>query len=159
MFVYRLAGMQGAQVFPRLIKGGQQVCIPDLEPEEISEIVKQHARYGMVPAKELSRRRDVAKLCYSTDGPINVDQMLATYEINDDKLDDQASERRTATVAAMSDNIGKELGKTFGTHDTLPPTRLEVEVAEDTTGSKSVASGIEVLADPSRTQPRRARAS
>lgn len=157
MFTYRLPG--GTQHFMRRIPAGQQICLDNLQSDEIDVVIKQNAVYGMQPAKEMSRRKGYAGIVYSVgDDPINIDRMLETFNQNDDVRDGEAQERRVTTAAAIGDNIANEMHKATGRpKESLQPKRLEVEVTEETDGKATVASGVEVIADPGSTQPRRAR--
>jgi hypothetical protein len=151
MFVYRLQERQ--QVFAREIKKGQQIKLADLSQDEVERITKQHERYGMVPWKEAHKRKDVVGLVYSTEGPVNMDALLGTFEKNSEIKDDEAQKRRVTTAAAIAENIGNELGKMNGSP--MPPVRLEVEVTESQDGKLGGSSGVEVIANPAKTQPRR----
>jgi hypothetical protein len=155
-FAYREAGKQG-QPFQRTIKAGQQIALENLTSEEVKVIVDQHTRYGMCKAEEFSRRRNFAHLVYS-DAEIDVDRMLQTYEVNDQKLDTDAEKRREHTAAAMSEAIGKEIEKETGVN-VGPPARLTTETVEETPGEGGprVAAGVQVVSRDIKTGRRAAR--
>lgn len=159
VFTYRLPG--GSQHHQRRIAAGQQICLDHLQEEEIESVIKQNAVYGMRPAAEASRRKGFAGLIYSVGkDPINIDRMLETFDSNDETRNAEAQTRREKTAAAMSENIADTLHKATGvSKEKLQPTRLEVEVVEETDGKPTVSSGVEVLANPDKTAPRRARMS
>lgn len=152
VFVYRLQERQQAPI--RSIKAGQQIRLENLDQADVDKIVSQHARYGMKPVEEFSRRKGVTALCYSTKGWMDVDRMLETFDANDDTKNVEAQKRREVTAAAISQSIGKEIGKVSG-GNASPPSRLEVEVIEDTNDSSGMAAGVEVVADMDRTRSRR----
>jgi hypothetical protein len=152
VFAYRLQERQ--QVFVRTIRAGGQICLDNLDKDEIDRIVAQHVTYGMIPAKELSRKKGFTGLVYNVDSEINVDAMLETFENNDKALDGQAQVRREVTAQAIADGIGKEVGKVTKSTG-APPSRLEIEITEDTTDMPTLASGVEVISNPDKVKSRR----
>lgn len=157
-FTYRLGGM--GQHFAKRIPAGQQICLDHLSQPEIDQVVKQNAVYGMRSAKEVSGRRGYAGLVYTTgDAPVNIDQMLESYDINDTVRTAEADQRRMTTANAMSDKIAENLHRATGIEkDKLRPARLEMEVIEETDGKPTVSAGVEVISDMAKNRPRRANA-
>jgi hypothetical protein len=157
VFTYRLPEMQ--QHFQRRIRAGGQILLDHLDQQEIDEVIKQNARYGMQPAQELSRRKGFSGICWRVGEPIDVDRMLATFEINANALTEAADVKRKQTAVAASDNIAETLHRMTGINkESLRPQRLEMEVKEETEGQPTVAAGVEVISNPSANAPRRARA-
>lgn len=156
VFTYRLPG--GAQHFRRDIAPGAQICLDHLQSEEIEAVVKQNAVYGCRKAGDLSGRKGFATLLYSLDNPVRVDPMLETFETNDAAKTAEADERRKRTATAMAQNIADTIHRETGApRENLVPERLEVETIEESTGKPLVSAGVEVLRDPNKTAPRRAR--
>jgi hypothetical protein len=154
VFVYRHREMSNPAM--REIKRGQQIPISDITIEEARAIVKQHEKYGIMDAAELSRRRDFAGLVYSIDKPVDIDQMLASFELNDKDLAKEAQQRREVQAAAISDNVATQLHNLTGMDkENVRPKSLQLEVTEETDGTRSVASGVEVPADPLNVEQRK----
>jgi hypothetical protein len=153
VFTYRLP--ERTQPFSRTIKPGGQIEIGNLDQDDIDYIVKQNEIYGMRPADEVSRQRGFVGIAYSIDKQVHMDTMLSTFEVNDKSLDDQADLRLERTAKAIAENMGREVGKVLGGKDSVPPQRVEIEVTEDTPDGKSIASGVEVIAQPDKVQPHR----
>ena len=145
-FTYRFYG--NPQSMAKLIKAGGQICIDNLEQPQIDDIIRQHEIYGMHKASEASRRKGYAGTCYQLNDPIDVGRMLETFNQNGEVKDAEAEQRRKDTAAAISENIGKEIGKVGGVSD-QPPANLQVEIREDG-DSPNLKSMVEVPADPSR---------
>jgi hypothetical protein len=142
-FTYRLAERQNHLM--RVVKAGQQIVINDLSQEEIAKIIKDNAMYGIKSVAELSRNRGFVGIIYSTDNPIKTDPMLDTLDQNDKVRDAEAAKRRETTAAAISQNMGKEVEKITGTAS--PPSRLEVEITDQSPEGSMQGVGVEVLAN------------
>lgn len=145
-FTYRLPGNLASPT-QKTIKAGQQIEIKDLDRSDIDAIVAQHEIYGMCKAEEFSRRRHIAHLCYSEGAPVDIDRMLQTYEVNDEKLDENAQARREQTAAAVNrlaaETIKKETGVNVG-----PPAKLTMETVKENPGPEEggpLAAGVEIV--------------
>ena len=143
-FTYRLKARE--KLCEEKIPPGAQIRVgsEDFTKDEIDDIIKHHARYGMRPAAEASRIRGFVGLCYSIDKPITLDRILETFERNDVALTERAAERREETANAVAKGIEEKLG--------VPVKRVEVETIEDTTGTPRIAEGLEVVNDQSGTR-------
>lgn len=70
--------------------GGQIVLADDLNQAQIDSIVKQHEKYGLVPADEATNSRTqkrFAGLCYSIDKPVSSARIEALLRGNNTVLD------------------------------------------------------------------------
>lgn len=142
-----------------LIKAGQQICLDNLSNEEIGIVLKQNDIYGIQDAKEISRRKvRYIGICYSIGEPVNIDQMLTTYEANDEALKRRANERIVEQAAAVQEVTAEHLHRTYGVDKDAARPAIESTVIEETQdgGSPAVARGVEVGKTPDFA-PRRAR--
>ncbi len=145
-FTYRFFG--NPQPMAKMIKPGGQICIQNLDQEQINAIIEQNVIYGMHPASEMSRHKGYAGTCYSVDAEINVDRMLETFDQNGQVKDAEAEQRRKDTAAAIAENIGKEIGKVGGVSD-QPPANLQVQIVEDG-DQPTLKSMVEVPKEPGK---------
>lgn len=153
-FTYRHREMSNPAI--KEIRAGQQIPITDLTMDEVDSIVKQHEKYGLRSAKELSTLRGFVGLSYMVDKPVPIDAMLATFETNDSALEQGAQTRREVQAAATSEAVADSLNKLTGIDkEAVRPKNLQLEVTEDTTGTRSVASGVEVPADAKDVDPKK----
>lgn len=155
-FTFRLP-LRGDGFRAPLIKAGQQICIDDHTSDEIKEIIRQNERYGLIDAAEFSRRgRKFVGRIYSIDAPVQMDQMLQTFEGNDHALEEQARERQVLQGAAVQDAIAQNIHQRFGIDKEAARPDVTVETIEDTTdGTPSISMGVEVPSKPDA-EPRRA---
>lgn len=131
------------------IEAGQQIRITDLSTEDIDAIVQHHSLYGLKDARQLSRRKGFTGLCYSVDEEVKIDEMLATYDLNDHELARAAERRRRQEAAAISDNMASALNQMTGIDkEKLRPKTLETQVREVTDGTPAINEGTEVPSDP-----------
>ena len=138
---------------PRWIYAGKQIAIEGSE-EDMQKIVKQHERYGLQHVDDVDLKH-YNGLCYSLNEPVPLDHMLETFEANGRVRAAEAQARREATAARMSAGIAQELHKaTGGDPAKLVPERLEVESRDTETDE---GTGVEVIKEPDKTPPRRAR--
>lgn len=147
-FPFRIPG-RGNGLRQVMIEAGKQVHLDDLTSEEIAGILQQHARYELTDAREYSRRKGRKWLVYSIDKPVNVDQMLQTYEGNDKEMEKEAFERQVKQAAGVQDAIAESLHQMTGADKNAVRPSVEVETIEDTDdGRPSVALGVEVPSNP-----------
>lgn len=160
LFLANLPERPGNSHIKQFIKAGQQIALDGLESNVIEDIVRQHEPYGLRCADEISRIRDFVGQCYRVDKPVPLDAMLSTFETNDSALDELAAKRRQVEAAAISEGIAENLSRITGHEkETVRPVRLEMQTVEDTKDTPSIAAGVEVVNDPARTPPRRAKVS
>ena len=152
-FTYRLPGASAPH--QRTIPAGRQIELDLVKAEHVSEIVKQHERYNMQETAKLSRRKGFVGLCWSTE-PIDIDEMLTTYEINDKALNEDAQDRRELAAAAMSRQMQKDIAEKTG-KDIGPPSVVAMETRTETgdeeEGTK-LAVGVEVPGRPGQKSER-----
>lgn len=138
-FAYRIA--EERQARQETIRAGTQMAIGgELTHDVIVSIIQQHEAYGLRDATTISRMRDFVGLCYSIDKPVPLDNMLYTFEKNDETLNDRAANRREQAAAAIAQNIqssAAELG--------VRVPRTEVETVEETRGQPNVDNRFEIL--------------
>jgi len=124
------------------VRIGSQLCIGDFPLDQIDLIVKQHARYGLVPYKEIKNLRTFAGLCYSVGAPVPLEAILQGVQHNDRALDERAAERREEQAAAISDNITSAMRERG-----VDVPRTELTIVEDTQrgAEPKVAEGFETV--------------
>lgn len=130
----------------RDIPVGQQIVLQGLSPEQKTEIIDQHAKYGMRKAPEVARIKKGATIgmCYHEEHPIKIDVIEEGVENNGVAKNEAAADRRQVVADAIAEEharIGQEAG--------IVHQRTEIEVVEQTTDGKApdVAIGVEVLAE------------
>ncbi len=139
----------------RTIEPGKQVLLGDFDPDEISDIVDHHGKYGMRSVEDASRVQNFVGQYYSIGEPVTIDDMMQQFERNGAELDKAADKRNMDTAVAISDSIASNLSQMTGLEkERLRPTRVELETVEDTLEKPSIAKGVEVV-DPARAKPRR----
>ena len=133
-----------------IIEAGKQICIDDdLTMEEVNFIIKQYQRYDITDAREYSRRKGRVWLVYSIDKPVNLDQMLQTYEGNDKEMEKEALDRQVKQAAAIQDGIAETIHQMTGVDKEAVRPAVEVETVEETSdGRPSISMGVEVPRNP-----------
>ncbi len=101
-FIYRVPGKR--QLARQLIDVGRQIVLAhDLDTPQITRIVDQHAKYGFVDVKEISRTKPFIGLCYSVDKPVDIGALTTAIQHNSDVLDEWGRQLRAeAAVAAAN---------------------------------------------------------
>jgi uncharacterized protein YdcH (DUF465 family) len=157
-FTYRLNSQQ--QPLMHELKAGNQISLTHLSDKEIEDVIKQNRVYGAREAKEVSRRKGFAGIVYKIGAdPINMDELLETFESNDKVREAEAAERLKKSALAMSDNIANTVHRNTGAEkESVRPARVEVETIEVTDGGKpAISQGVEVVRKG--VQPQRGRMS
>jgi len=138
-FIYNAPEVKGSR--KQMIPAGGQMQIHDnMNLQAIDYIVKQHEKYGLVPADKIPREKAFIGLCYSVDKPVNMDQIMTASSQNENVLKEQAVETRKQTAAAIRSQIeDQEVGVSS----------VSVEIIQDeksgmATGER-LAQGIEVI--------------
>lgn len=151
-FIYRRPESQATSP-PLEIPPGQQRSIgTNLTDSDVDFIIRHHAKYGMVPAKEAAKTKDFVGLCYSVDKPISEDNLEVAFDHNEAVLNAIADMNRENTAVAISKSLEDTLEST---HSPVKIGRVEVEVAQETKvgETQKVNAGVEVL--PEGMAPRR----
>lgn len=147
---YRLPGRSyGGKPPCLIIPAGKQAYLEDLTNEDVAFILNDYARYGIIDAREYSRRKGRIWLVYSIDKPVNIDQMLQTYEGNDKEMEKEALDRQVRQAAAIQDGIAETIHQMTGVDKDAVRPAVEVETIEETNdGRPSIAMGVEVPRNP-----------
>lgn len=147
---YRLPGRNHGGKPPCLIiPAGKQACLEDLTHEEVAFVLKDYSRYGITDAREYSRRKGRVWLVYSIGDPVNIDQMLQTYEGNDKEMEMEAFERQVKQAAAVQEGIAENLHQLTGADKEAVRPEVTVETIEETSdGRPSISMGVEVPRNP-----------
>lgn len=128
-FVYRVPGL-GKLHEQKIMPGTQEVIYkPDMSSEIANYIIRQHERYGMVVANEVSRAKAFVGACYSIDTPVDVDKIMSAAKINDKVLIAQGQEFRKNAAVALSDALNSESGG--GVNNLTLITKEEPKVGQD----------------------------
>lgn len=126
-FIYRMP--EDNKPRRQRIKSYAQVVLSgDLTQQHVDAIVKQHVRYGFVPASEIDRTKTFSGLCYSLDKPIPAGIMFKLLDHNKTLLVEEGRKNRREAAVAVSNNINEQTGGGLE--------NLEVEVVEETKGDK-----------------------
>lgn len=158
LFTYRFKD-DTRQHFVKPIEAGRQIRIDNLQSNQITDIVEQNAKYGMRRYDEPRLSVGFSGLLYRVEDAVPMDRMMNSFEINDTVRNAEAQTRRENTAASIADNMGETIHKATGRpKDQVTPARLEMEIVEETDGVPTVSAGVEVIANPAKTQPRRSRA-
>ncbi len=109
------------------IPAGAQVLVWDGAPEVCRSFIDQHARYGLVSARQALRARSFVGLCYAEGSPVPLETMLRTVEANAERLNETSAEVRKASAVAAGvkfrgDNYAAGLPQVRG---------FQVEIVED----------------------------
>jgi hypothetical protein len=146
---FRLPG-RGDGLRRIIIKAGKQECIDDdLTMDEVNSVIKQYERYAITDAREYTRRKGRVWLVYSIDKPVNIDQMLQTFDGNDKEMEKEAFDRQVRQAAAVQDGIAENLHQLTGIDKEALRPSVEVETVEETDdGRPSIAMGVEVPRNP-----------
>lgn len=108
-FTYRLPGSM--QVVRMPIEAGKQVNISNLKQPDLDAIIKQHAKYGLVHAKEAAGKQQFAGYAYSVDKPVTLNQITDKMEHNVDVAVDRANDMRAATTLATAEALQEDAAK------------------------------------------------
>jgi hypothetical protein len=143
-FMYRLPEATPKKA---IIPIGGQVCIGNFGPNELATIIAHNAQYGLLSAKEFSRRRGHVGLVYSIDEPIKLDRIFESFEANGKALDEAAEERRERVAEVVATDIKQTLSNVGAS-----TRRAEVEIVEmgsvqtpDAQGTPRVSTGYEAV--------------
>lgn len=103
-FLYRIPGDNAPKTLE--IPVGQQKMIPkDLSFNEVSAIVAQHSRYGLVAADEIDRSRDFIGHCYSVDKAVDINKIRRAIDHNREVLEERGKVLRQEAALAVNMNI------------------------------------------------------
>jgi hypothetical protein len=86
--------------------GGQIQIAGPLSPDDISYIVDQHAKYGLVRADEVDTNRRFTSLCYSVDKVISTNRLESAMRSNQFILIERGKKQRQE--AAIADAVRME---------------------------------------------------
>lgn len=85
----------------RIDVGTQQLMPGDWLSQDVTHLLQQHARFGLVDAADIQRNRAFVGLCFSLDKPVNMREVMTALATNDAILVERGVElRRRAAVAA-----------------------------------------------------------
>lgn len=125
-FNYRLP--EKDKLFMQKIETGSQIAIK-LEKHEITWVLDQHSKYGLVNVKEVKPKQSYSGLCYSIDSPIPEKLILNAFSVKDDAITDRSLEHRKNTAAMIEKSISeqaREMGIEAGS--------TQIEIEEEKTG-------------------------
>ena len=146
-FLYRL--IEQTKILRQVIPSGRQIQIAgDMNKDEIDYIVGQHAKYGMIPADEISHTKKFHGLCYSVDKPITAPLLNYLREHNQGELVEQGRELRR--IAAI---VSNDLLETALRENDRPEqiTQFEMTIQEDrdiASDLPQLAEGLRVIRNP-----------
>lgn len=89
--------------------GGQVALSDDLNQGQIDNIVKHHARYGMIRADEIDRARPFVGYCYSIDKPVSIATITKAMHHNTTVLMERGRHIRQEAAIAESGRIESAL--------------------------------------------------
>lgn len=143
-FMYRK--LEHHQVLRQDIPMGGQIKIAgDLSPEDITYIVKQYQKYGIVRADEMDSQRKFVGLCYSLDRPISMIRLERQMQKNHYVLADRGKETRRLAAIAESNRMENAVIES-GLPERL--TTFEATIVEhnhdDRSGVAPISEGIRV---------------
>jgi hypothetical protein len=151
VFLYRLA--ENAKIVERPIPAGKQIDIECDTRDEIDSIIKQHARYGLIDANEVTRIRKFHGLCYALDKPIPADKLNYFREHNTGELIEQGRELRQIAAIAGNDLMETALLEN-DRHERVD--RFDLYIQEDRQGDSpfpQLSDQITVTKNPDKVGP------
>lgn len=124
-FQYRM--LETGALRMRQIEPGQQIEMSeDMSQPEIDHIVKQHARYGLVDAREIKRGQPLG-LVYSIGRKMDVDSIRKGIAMVEHNLERQGEENRRAAAVAIDQNIKRDAERSGFK---IAETNIEIEEKE-----------------------------
>lgn len=153
VFTYRLPERK---VVAQDVTHGAQIQITgDLSARDIDAILDQHRPYGLVPVSEIDRTKDFAGLCYQTDKPIPITQLMRAMKHNVDALVERGKKIREEVAISESNLLENQLAD----GDRVEGLRkLEMSVTEDNFDGREdrapIAEGFRVAREAGEPAPR-----
>lgn len=154
-FAYRLPSAN--KVLTQPIAIGGQICIPrELSEPEVDAVVKQHEKYGMIPAKEIgSRGSRNSPLAFQVDKPFDPERIAQLMSVNRGVMIEMGEKVRRDTAVVIATEIGRE-ARDRNEGDNLAEVEIEVIEENNRSGAKSPENIVEkVVATPENRKPRR----
>lgn len=106
-FMYRLP--ERPQPYQQIIPIGGQILIPlDLSTPDVTAIIQQHDRYGMVRVDEIDRTKAFMGLCYDLDRKIDVDKVRRAHERNQLVLTERGRQLREEAAVFVNNTVEQE---------------------------------------------------
>lgn len=177
VFMYRVA--ENTNLIEHLIPPGGQVQLKarrgDLTSPDISAIVDQHAKYGLIAAADVGRTPGKIGLIYNLDRPVPFAKITEQILRNRGVMIEAGKRARQAAAVASSDNINDRLSQLTNS-DVMQNLVVEVEqktaarvvgegysnaeLARQLADSPTIAEGIRIdeNAPPQGKKPPRQRA-
>lgn len=162
-FTYRLPEAPANR--SQIIEPGMQIQISgDLDTKAVDSIIKQHAIYGMVAAKDVRDIRTFSGLCYSLGDPVASVVIMLGLTRNNDVLKVQGKKLREEAAIATNQYIEDMVAQNARNGVSSQMTKLEMTVQEDVIDSnveldhEPVAEGVRVTrAEPAGKAPAKSR--
>lgn len=146
-FLYRL--IEQTKILRQVIAPGRQIQIAgDLDRADLDYIVGQHAKYGMIPADEISYTKRFHGLCYSIDKPITTALLNYLREHNQGELVEQGRELRRVAAIVSNDLLETALREN-GRPEQI--TQFEMTIQEDReidSDLPQLSEGLRVIRNP-----------
>ena len=106
-FIYRLP--ESTNNITQKIPPGGQIRIAarrgNLTPPDIDAILEQHAKYGLIRASDISKRRGYVGLIAEIDKPVNMKQIVDGIKGNREILIERGKEIRKNSAVALNEQI------------------------------------------------------
>lgn len=156
-FAYRLPNSN--KVLTQPIAIGSQICIPrDLQQPEVDAVVKQHQKYGMIPAREIgSRGSPNSPMAFQVDKAFNPEQIAQLMAVNRGEMIKIGEQIRRDTAVVIATELGRA-GREQPEGEELLEVQIDVIEEKNRSGNTSPENVFEqIIATPEGRQPRRNR--
>lgn len=137
-FLYRLPAEDGSNGFQRKVymqripPGMQQRIHNECPTAVLKAIIQQHEKYGLIPVEEVVRTKAFVGMCYSFDGPVDLDRFEYAFDHNKGVLHDRGVEQREAMALAVDKTLTDQFDEVRHGGGPVPGLRgVDIEVLED----------------------------
>jgi hypothetical protein len=143
-FLYRIP--ENPSVRLQRIPMGQQIRISgDLSQVDVDAIIKQHERYGLIPADKVSSQKQFIGMCYSIGSPVSLNTISGALLKNNGYLEDMGKQIRKEAAVAVSGQLD------YSEQGGPKLQRLDLSFAETKKNSEpELIEGISVIDDKAR---------
>lgn len=143
-FHYRLPEAKNAR--RQVIPVGEQIRISgDLRSVDVDAIIKQHVKYGLIPADEILRGTKPAPLAYRVGRYISSEEIVLLSNRNQGILIDLGRQTRKDAAVAVGNALGRAAQESGNDFDTADVEITEVPKAGGAgTGESLVAENIQI---------------
>lgn len=144
------------------VEPGRQVQLGgDMHMNQITDIVEQLARYGMIGVVDIPRMQGKITYIYNIDRPVSAEALRRVVAHNESVLIEDGRGRRMRAAVATNEIVQQTVAQQFAERgiDESPADRTTVSYEQEEqseAGEKPIAEGYKVSADaPTKTPPRR----